>query len=79
MLEAKSVDKAVADTLIHNEFHIQVRPAAEYAVSVQLMDRLFASNGSEDGDSAEFIDMMIDRLHSDRAHICDKETGVEGA
>ena len=77
VLEAESEDEAVADTLVHDKFHNQVCFPAEHAVPIRLMDGLFASDGAEYRDGAEFIDVVVDWLHSDGAHVCDKEAGME--
>ena len=79
VLEAHSVDEAVADTLIHHELHVQVGLPLHDPIAVQLPDRLLAADGAEDGEGAELIDVMVHRLHADGAHIGDKKAGVEGA
>lgn len=79
MLESKRIDEAVADTLVHDKFHVQVGFPAQYAVPIQLVDGFLAADGSEDGDGAKLVDVVVDRLHADGAHVCDKEACVKGA
>lgn len=78
MLKADGIDKAVTDALIYHEFHIQIGFAAKAAFPIKLVNRFLASDGAEDRDSAEFINMVVYGLHTDRTHICDKEAGVKG-
>ena len=79
MFEAYGIDKTVADTLIHDKFHIQISFSMLYAVPVQFVDSFLASNSAENGNGAELIDMMVNGLHADGAHICEEKAGVKGA
>ena len=79
MFKAQGKDKAVTDAFIHHEFHVQVHLAGKLSLAVCLVDNIFASNGAKDGDSAEFIDMVVNGLHANGTHIGDKKAGVKGA
>lgn len=48
VFEAHGIDKAVANPLVHHEFHVQVNLSMGLTVSVQLIDNVFASYGAED-------------------------------
>ena len=69
VLEAKCIDETITDALIYDKFHVEVYFFLRIAVAIQFVNDLFVADGTEDGKRTKFINVVVDRRHTDGPHI----------